>query len=66
MRVACLYDVHGNLPALESVLAGLREAGVDRIVFGGDWLPGPMPREVRSAVRCSRPFTRPCSGTPPS
>ena len=26
MRVAALYDIHGNLPALEAVLAELREA----------------------------------------
>jgi len=45
MRVAALYDVHGNLPALEAVLADVRRAGVDRIVIGGDVLPGPMPRE---------------------
>ncbi len=45
MRVAALYDIHGNLPALEAVLADVRAAGVDRIVVGGDVLPGPMPRE---------------------
>jgi len=45
MRVAALYDIHGNLPALEAVLADVHEAGVDRIVIGGDVLPGPMPRE---------------------
>src|SRR5688572_22860081 len=45
MRVACLYDIHGNLPALEAVLADVREARVDRIVIGGDVMPGPMPRE---------------------
>jgi putative phosphoesterase len=45
MRVAAIYDVHGNLPALEAVLAEVCLAGVDRIVVGGDVLPGPMPRE---------------------
>jgi predicted phosphodiesterase len=45
MRVAALYDIHGNLPALEAVLRDVRDAGVDRIVVGGDVLPGPMPRE---------------------
>jgi predicted phosphodiesterase len=44
MRVAALYDIHGNLPALEAVLAEVREAGVDRIVLGGDVVAGPMPR----------------------
>jgi predicted phosphodiesterase len=46
MRVAALFDIHANFPALEAVLAEMREAGVDRIVFGGDVLPGPMPRET--------------------
>lgn len=45
MRVAALYDIHGNLPALEAVLADVRRVGVDRIVVGGDVLPGPLPRE---------------------
>ena len=46
MRVAALYDIHANLPALEAVLADVREARVDRLVVGGDALPGPMPRET--------------------
>ena len=46
MRVAALYDIHGNLPALEAVLQDLQRAKVDRIVVGGDVLPGPMPRET--------------------
>ena len=46
MRVAALYDIHGNLPALEAVLDEIGQAGVDQIVVGGDVLPGPMPRET--------------------
>ena len=46
MRVAALFDIHGNLPALDAVLDESRDAGVDRIVVGGDVLPGPMPRET--------------------
>jgi Icc-related predicted phosphoesterase len=45
MRVAAIYDIHGNLPALEAVLDEIRRADVDRIVVGGDVVPGPMPRE---------------------
>jgi predicted phosphodiesterase len=46
VRVAALYDIHGNLPALDAVLDDVRRADVDRIVVGGDVLPGPMPRET--------------------
>ena len=46
MRIAALYDIHGNLPALEAVLDQVRRAGVDAVVVGGDVLPGPMPRET--------------------
>lgn len=46
MRVAAIYDIHGNLPALEAVLQDIRQAEVERIVVGGDVLPGPMPRET--------------------
>jgi Icc-related predicted phosphoesterase len=46
MRVAALYDIHANLPALEAVFEDIRQAEVDRIVVGGDVLPGPMPCET--------------------
>ncbi|HEV2618033.1 MAG TPA: metallophosphoesterase family protein [Candidatus Acidoferrales bacterium] len=46
MRVAAIYDIHGNLPALEAVLEEIRHAEVDRVVVGGDVVPGPMPRET--------------------
>lgn len=45
MPVAALYDIHGNLPALEAVLDHLDREGVEEIVVGGDVLPGPMPAE---------------------
>lgn len=51
MRLAVLYDIHANLPALEAVMADVRAAGADRLVFGGDILPGPMPRETLDYVR---------------
>jgi putative phosphoesterase len=46
MRVAAIYDIHGNLPALEAVLEEIRLAEVELLVVGGDILPGPMPRET--------------------
>jgi diadenosine tetraphosphatase ApaH/serine/threonine PP2A family protein phosphatase len=48
MRVAALYDVHGMPWALEAVLA---EVDADAIVFGGDYLYGPYPRETVAMVR---------------
>jgi len=50
MRVAAVYDIHGNLPALEAVLSEIRKAEVDSIVVGGDVLPGPMPRETLACL----------------
>lgn len=46
MRIAAIYDIHANLPALEAVLQDVRHAKVDQIVVGGDVLPGPMPVET--------------------
>ena len=50
MSLAALYDIHANLPALDAVLDEVRQANVDRIVVGGDVLPGPMPRETLSRL----------------
>jgi predicted phosphodiesterase len=46
VTVAALYDVHGNLPALEAVLADPAFARADALVVGGDVASGPMPAEV--------------------
>jgi predicted phosphodiesterase len=44
---AILYDIHGNLSALEAVVADARERGADRWLIGGDVaLFGPAPRET--------------------
>ena len=51
MKVAAIYDIHGNLPALEAVFADIRKVGVDRIVVGGDVFPGPMACEVLGYLR---------------
>jgi 16S rRNA processing protein RimM len=49
VRVAALYDVHGNLPALDAVLEDLP---VDaHIVLGGDVVVGPFPAETLSRLR---------------
>jgi diadenosine tetraphosphatase ApaH/serine/threonine PP2A family protein phosphatase len=48
MKVAALYDVHAMPWALEAVLA---EVDADAIVFGGDYLYGPYPRETVARIR---------------
>jgi putative phosphoesterase len=50
MRVAALYDIHGNLPALEAVLAEVQEIGPDLVLVGGDVVLGPFPRETLEAL----------------
>lgn len=44
MNVLALYDIHGNLDALEAVLADPRGARPDVVVVGGDAVPGPFAR----------------------
>ena len=51
MRVAALYDVHGNLPALEAVLAEVEREGVDLVLVGGDAVWGPFPAETLELLR---------------
>ena len=50
MRVAALYDIHGNDAALAAVLAEIDELAVDLIVIGGDVAGGPFPSAVVDAV----------------
>jgi putative phosphoesterase len=54
VRVAALYDIHGNLPALEAVLADVDSAGVSDIVCGGDVVAGPLPSECLALLRDRR------------
>lgn len=44
MRIAAMYDIHGNLPALEATLRAIEQESPDLIVVGGDVASGPMPR----------------------
>jgi len=46
MKIAALYDIHGNLPALNAVLEELKEVQPDLIVVGGDIVSGPMPAQT--------------------
>jgi putative phosphoesterase len=51
MRVAAIYDIHANLPALEAVLEEIHRSAVDLIIVGGDVLPGPLPEETLARLR---------------
>jgi putative phosphoesterase len=44
MKIVALYDIHGNLPALDAVLQEVEQEHPDLILVGGDIVPGPMPR----------------------
>lgn len=56
--LALLYDVHGNLPALEAVLADARERGAARYFIGGDVaLFGPWPEDTVARLRELEPAT---------
>jgi len=61
MKIAALYDIHGNLPALNATLAELDTIQPDLIVIGGDIVHGPMPgqtlerlAQLGERVRCIR------------
>ena len=50
--IGLLYDVHGNLPALEAVAADARAAGAQRWILGGDYaLFGGWPAETVARLR---------------
>ena len=46
MRAAALYDIHGNVHALEAALADVEEASPDVVLVGGDVVLGPFPSET--------------------
>jgi diadenosine tetraphosphatase ApaH/serine/threonine PP2A family protein phosphatase len=72
MRVAALYDVHANLPALEAVLD---ELDGETILVGGDVALGPMPKQTLALLRergatfirgnCDREVSAPGEGDEP-
>ena len=52
MRLALISDIHGNLPALEAVLAAIRRHAPDQIISLGDQVNlGPCPREVLALLK---------------
>jgi predicted phosphodiesterase len=52
VRIAVLSDIHGNLGALEAVIADLKQVAPDLVVHGGDLADsGSSPREVVDRIR---------------
>lgn len=52
MRIAIVSDIHGNLTALEAVIADLRDAAPDLVIQGGDLVAGgARPADVIDVVR---------------
>jgi len=51
MRVAVLADIHGNLPALEAVLADIAVTDADLLMICGDVASGPLPIETLEVLR---------------
>ena len=50
--VAILYDIHGNLPALDEVLAEAHAAGAERYLLGGDYVaPEPLGSTTLARLR---------------
>jgi len=54
MKIAALYDIHGNQPALQAVLKELEQVQPDVIVLGGDIVSGPMPAQT---LKCLQQLT---------
>jgi diadenosine tetraphosphatase ApaH/serine/threonine PP2A family protein phosphatase len=56
--LAILYDIHGNIDALDAVLADARTAGADRYFLGGDYaLPSATPLDTLDRLRSLTPAT---------
>ena len=52
MKIAVISDIHGNLPALNAVLADAKKQGVAEYIFAGDYcLSGPFPDDCITAIR---------------
>jgi|SRR5471032_2888823 len=57
MRIAVVSDIHGNLPALQAVVADFEAYGVDQVVNLGDSLSGPLlPQETAEYLMATHWF----------
>lgn len=51
-RIAVISDIHGNVPALESVLSDIENRGIQRVICLGDLVgKGPDPDQVVDRIR---------------
>jgi predicted phosphodiesterase len=55
MRIAVLSDIHGNLPALDAVIADVQRQRADLIVNLGDIVSGPL--QPRLSIRWDHQIT---------
>ena len=51
MRLALLADIHGNLPALEAIVADAQRQEVDGFIVAGDLVGGPQTEETIHMLR---------------
>ncbi|HEX3095404.1 MAG TPA: metallophosphoesterase [Candidatus Angelobacter sp.] len=58
MRIAIISDIHGNLTALDAILADLRQQKPDLVLHGGDLaaVQGPLRLVRPSYVADDRPI----------
>ena len=54
MRVLALYDIHGNVDALDAVLADPAAGAPDAVLVGGDAVPGPFAAAVLDRLAALR------------
>ncbi len=53
-RIVVMADIHGNLPALQAIMADLRRIAPDRVIVAGDVINrGPQSKECLQAVRAA-------------
>lgn len=63
MRIGIISDIHGNLPALDEVLADLATRRVEAIYCLGDLVGyGPFPNEVIAFGHTHRPYSKVVEG----
>ncbi|WP_047989630.1 metallophosphoesterase family protein, partial [Alkalihalobacillus pseudalcaliphilus] len=46
MKLAVIYDIHGNYHALDAVFREIEKENIDKVIVGGDLAWGPQPRKV--------------------